>query len=503
MTGMRLYTLASREYEPLAQRWLQGTLKDPWQLQQISAARAQGVGHQPTDRLWLRHLRTEKILETVRQNTGQIIVWADPDVQFFGRCQEQIELALRDWEMAFISTSGEGNISPAFEPYVDIGFMALRCTPRVLRFWERVLEEQVTLEPVSELYPTEMIVNRLLMDEPEVSWGVLDHRFWCTGQLLPPPADLLVHHARTGDKPIGEQESLQRLLETKSRLLEHVRNRAQRAPEPLHWRILVLGGEEGEWLGRCLRSIQQQQSDFSCHVLLDAPDGATQAQLGHLAGDRRFHPAVWGERTGPLGMLLEHLRQAPPRDNELLLILEGGDQLVDGRVLRKLEAVYQEPDVWITYGNYMESYGEGEPQFLRDGLIWDYRATWEQRQTMEPEWLVAATVRPWSDQVIAASSYRQERGWNVGYPWSLRGQLWKQLPLEQLLSTSGQPYQAAWQMALLYPLLELSGEHALCIRDRLVIHNGRKPVRENPTLYLQEAEEIRSLPAAMQPALSK
>jgi hypothetical protein len=482
---VRLYTVTTPAFDPLCEQWLIGTLRDSWKVDRIQWKRS----FPPRDtvygseRLGLRHYKVEKVLESLKANPGEIIVWADSDVVFFGPCEEAVQEALKKWDMAFISSMGEGDISPPTRPVVDTGYMAFRATPAVIEFWQQVMEEQIEMEPTTILYAEMVAVNRILMRNKEVSWGVFDDRFVAAGQMNPMPRDVLLFHARCSCSPIATDALNQRILATKRELLEEARRLQAKTARQLRWRILVLAEEDGDLLGECLRSIQAQQGvEFKCHVLLDGPDSRTAKQLSVVTQDRRFSATTSKERVGPLALLSAHLDEMPPRDDEVIVIIRGGDRCVDGRVLRKLEAVYQDPDVLMTYGNYLE--GDPEIPFLRDGLLWDYRASWENRRTISEQWLVGANARPWSDDVVANSSYRQERAFNVAYPWSFLGSVWKQLPKR----TS---YQAAWEMELLYPLWEICGAHALFVRHRLVVHNGAKSPRDNHELYLKEAEEIR------------
>lgn len=127
-------------------------------------------------------------------------------------------------------------------------------------------------------------------------------------------------------------------------------------------------------------------------------------------------------------------------DDDVIIILDGDDWFAHPQVLSALNMVYQNPDVWMTSGNYIQDRG-----FL---LVPNYTP---------PHTYDVTTLR---------SSY------NVPPPHlrSFYSWLFKQIPLEDLLF-EGAFIPMAADMAYLFPMLEMADKHFQPIVQPLYIYN--------------------------------
>ncbi len=133
--------------------------------------------------------------------------------------------------------------------------------------------------------------------------------------------------------------------------------------------------------------------------------------------------------------------------SDIIVNLDGDDWLAHEEVLQTLNEVYSDPDVWMTYGQYV-SYPEG------------YEGHCE--------------ALP--DEVIQANGYRQ-------YPWvtshlrSYYAGLFQKIKVEDLLY-GGQFYPVAWDLAMMLPMLEMSGWHSRFIPHVLYVYNEDSPLND-------------------------
>ena len=80
--------------------------------------------------IWL--YKTRKVIETIRANMGQVVVFADIDIKIFRKTEPAIAECLRDFNVLFQNDQFGGNV-------VNIGFMVIRCGENTARFFEEVL----------------------------------------------------------------------------------------------------------------------------------------------------------------------------------------------------------------------------------------------------------------------------------------------------------------------------------------------------------------------------
>ncbi len=105
------------------------SLKDKWNLVNFEFPYA-GNGHYGTEG-WFKVVvdRFTRCAEFVRNNIGDIAVFADVDIQFLKPCQHLIEKQLRDCEVCFQRDQWEVN-------YANTGFVAARCSNMMAEYFE-------------------------------------------------------------------------------------------------------------------------------------------------------------------------------------------------------------------------------------------------------------------------------------------------------------------------------------------------------------------------------
>lgn len=210
------------------------------------------------------------------------------------------------------------------------------------------------------------------------------------------------------------------------------------------------GGPDGPaMLATCLRSVARQ--DYS-HVVGVLVDDATGPWAG--VADTPYHAewmaatavAGWvsnSERRGELACIEAATRamlewgKHPDQtgfpvltDDTVIVHVCGDDYLPAADVLTRLAAVYEDPDVWLTYGGY--AFEDGQP----------------------------GHCQPYPPEAHAAGDYRA-RPWQASHLRSYRCGLWRQIPPEQLIDPStGGTWLYATDRAMMLPMLEMAREHA-------------------------------------------
>ena len=147
-------------------------------------------------------------------------------------------------------------------------------------------------------------------------------------------------------------------------------------------------------------------------------------------------------------------------DHKVVVCVDGDDFLSFSGVLLRLEKEYTDPSVWMTYGRFVV-YPEGE--------IW-------------------SACQGYPEDVIQDGNFRNHP--NVpSHIKTFRSKLFKEINHQSLLDQTGKFYAKAWDMAMLFPMLEMSApyensgiNHSRYIEDTILyIYNFSNPLGDAHT----------------------
>jgi glycosyltransferase involved in cell wall biosynthesis len=136
-------------------------------------------------------------------------------------------------------------------------------------------------------------------------------------------------------------------------------------------------------------------------------------------------------------------------DNEIVIILDGDDWLAYNGVIKKINTTYSDPNCWMTYGQYV---------------------SWPDN--------TLGYSRKIPSHIIETNNFR-------GYEWcsshlrSFYAWLFKKIKKEDLIGPYGTFYPMAWDQAMMFPMLEMSGHRAKFIEDVLYIYNAANPINDS------------------------
>lgn len=221
--------------------------------------------------------------------------------------------------------------------------------------------------------------------------------------------------------------------------------------------IITCSRDDGDLLARCVASVElQSHTNWEHVVVIDSAPGAfpmyDSDQRTVLYNDVRMGAAanIW------LG--ISHLRQY--RSVEVIVMLDGDDMLTEG-ALEFLNMVYEEdPELWLTWGSYRLESGAAKRLFSL------------------PFENVNVRAEPWRASHLKA--FRTGLANHIVPEWFKMNGAW---------------LQSASDLALMMPLLELSGpDHRSFISKVLYIYNDINPYNDHkiaPGLQKTCEREIR------------
>jgi len=221
----------------------------------------------------------------------------------------------------------------------------------------------------------------------------------------------------------------------------------------------------GKWIPHCIKSIAEQTyKNFTCILVDDisTDDSAEMAQELIKEDDRFVLIRNTTKRTA-VGNIYQAIESSTPSREDIIVNVDGDDWLASNGVLEKLKKVYEENDVWMTYGSYIEFPSKIRGKFARQ----------------IPE------------AVIETNSYRAFE-WISSHLRTYKFKLWNKVQKEDLMIEQlGKWVKGCGDLALMFPMLEMSGHRALYIRDILYVYNRSNPLNEDKIDHLSQRNEER------------
>ncbi len=216
--------------------------------------------------------------------------------------------------------------------------------------------------------------------------------------------------------------------------------------------------------------LDQNYTNYRVIYIDDCSTDDTFAKVDALISESPLAPRFILQRNTSNQGALANLYRAVHccRDDEIVLILDGDDFLAHENVLKTLNKVYADPEVWMTYGNYLDY-----PSFKQEPLI----------------------CKELPQKVIASGAFRSAE-WSASHLRTFYASLFKKIRLSDLLY-EGKFFPMAADLASTYPLLEMAGTHSRFIKDILYLYNRSNPLndhKKNGSLQRACADCIKKLP---------
>lgn len=231
---------------------------------------------------------------------------------------------------------------------------------------------------------------------------------------------------------------------------------------------ILLGFWNAErFIERCINSIKMQSfMDYTCYITHDlSTDNSVAIVKRIIDDDARFVlMPTYEKKIYQIGNFDRSIRYNPNvQDNEVMVEVDGDDFLPDANVLRRINDVYSDPNVWITTGSFLYlsgQFGISYPQTNFDNL--------------RTSRMTALHIRTW------------------------RAFLWRSIKEEDIRDENGEYWQWSGDVAFMFPMLEMAGEkHYRYLSDINYIYNEYNPINEHKVdLYKVNdyASRIRSKP---------
>jgi glycosyltransferase involved in cell wall biosynthesis len=216
--------------------------------------------------------------------------------------------------------------------------------------------------------------------------------------------------------------------------------------------VLITSFKNAKWYKRNLDSVfRQKYSNYRVIYIDDmSPDGTADLVEAHVKNakqEHRFTLVRNEERRLALGNIVEGVHRCD--DHEIIVSLDGDDWFKDDNdnVLAIINESYSLNNVWLTHGTLIE--------YPCETVGWSI---------------------PIPDEIVEKNEFRKYRcpsHLRTFYAW-----LFKKID-EEDLKYDGKYFQMTWDMAMMFPMIEMAGERHAFIEDIIYEYNMETSLNDN------------------------
>jgi glycosyltransferase involved in cell wall biosynthesis len=235
------------------------------------------------------------------------------------------------------------------------------------------------------------------------------------------------------------------------------------------FKIVVPSFNSQKWIERCLASIEKQtQKNYDVCVVDDASTDPSQQKIIQFYCEKHGWNYMFNSTNmGALYNIVNAINALKPNDEDVIVTLDGDDWFYNNKVLEKLFDIYSRADVYLTYGQFITF----------------------------PRWNIGS-CRPISDEDIERQNYRN-MPWQFGHLRTFKYYLWRHVADKDLRDDEGNYYKIAWDLAFMYPMLEMAGYHIKYVNDLTYVYNKGNPINDHKVraaMQLSVANTLRKKP---------
>ena len=219
-----------------------------------------------------------------------------------------------------------------------------------------------------------------------------------------------------------------------------------------------------KYVAKCLNSIiGQSYKNFQVQVVDDSSTDESY-EIAHSICSRyeNFNVVKNSKRIGALNNIYEMLsRNIIDPSKTIDILVDGDDYLYNENVLKFIKEKYLNTDCLITYGSHLSSNG-------KQGKKYPY--------------------------LIKKFNLFRKYFWYASHLRTFRHDLWRAINPNDLLDKNGKYFSVAWDLAIMFPMLEMAGNRQEFIDQVLYVYNDENPISDHKIRRREQilaAKEIR------------
>lgn len=223
-----------------------------------------------------------------------------------------------------------------------------------------------------------------------------------------------------------------------------------------------------DWIEKCIRSCAEQDYDnFEVIVLDDISNDGTfeickklEAEYKGILTVKQNENKIYSQVKNILTLTQDS------KPGSVVISVDGDDWLKDNQVLNRLEEIYKNGDVWITYGCYEE----------------------------HPSGFVPPYYHAYPQDVIENNTFR-EYNWVASHLRTYKRELFLLIDENDFKLENGEWLDVTGDQAFMLPMLEMARERSRFIAEVVYVYNVANPTRDGATKVERQAEVARYIRA--------
>lgn len=233
-----------------------------------------------------------------------------------------------------------------------------------------------------------------------------------------------------------------------------------------HFTIVIDTCNHEDWIERCINTCVTQDYDNFDVILVDAVSDDKTFEIAKKCAENFENLKVYQNeiRIPQVANFVWLNKQAAP--GSIVVSIDGDDWFKNKKVLQKLNEVYNSGEVWMTYGTYEE---------------FPYRN-------------VSHIYQPYPEDVIKNNSFREYR-WMASHLRTWRRELFLKIDENDLKKEDGEWLDTTGDQAIMFPMLEMSGEKSRHISEVTYIWNASNMSRDGAVNERRQEELSRYIRA--------
>lgn len=225
------------------------------------------------------------------------------------------------------------------------------------------------------------------------------------------------------------------------------------------FRIVIVGWKAERYIERCLNSvIHQSVQDWTACVVLDpAGDRTVDIAQAISAKDSRIKVIANEKQLYAIPNIIRSINEQHPADDDVIATIDSDDWASGPDTLAIVKKCYDaNPDLLVTHGSWMPYPDPNGP--TNNG--------------------------PYSPADWAKGIRRVD--WRATHLRTFKYKVWKHVKDEDLRGSDGEYFRTAWDLAMLFPMLEMANMHRVqYIPERIYTYNVETPYNDSK-MRLQE-----------------
>ena len=237
-----------------------------------------------------------------------------------------------------------------------------------------------------------------------------------------------------------------------------------KSEENFLFNIIVPVFNAEKYIEKCLNSIVKQAHNRFQVLIVDDCSSDSSYEIASKICEKNKYFKIFrnNRRIGALNNirnLLEKKIKEPTKTIDL--IVDGDDYLYSSDVLNILEEKYKQTNCLITYGSHISSKGVQGKKYPR---------------------------------IIRKFNLFRKYFWYASHLKTFRHDLWLAIKPKDLINKNQQYFSVAWDLAMMFPMLEMAGKRQEFISEILYFYNDSNPISDHKIRRKEQiltAKEIR------------